>query len=79
VGWRGPRVGRWGRQVPVYDPPPAIVPAPREPLAPILDRWVAKRFSLDEVLLLMELEHEAGKQAVAEWFDSVVSEAGLAS
>jgi hypothetical protein len=62
-----------------YDPPPAIVPAPREPLAPILDRWVAKRFSLDEVLLLMELEHEAGKQAVAEWFDSVVSEAGLAS
>jgi hypothetical protein len=58
-----------------HDPPPAIVPAPREPLAPILDRWVAKRFSLDEVLVLMRLEQEAGPTAVSAWFEGVLSEA----
>ena len=31
------------------DPPPPIMGLPREPLAPIFDRWVAKRFSPDEV------------------------------
>ena len=61
------------------DPPPAIVPPPREPLAPILDRWVAKRFTLDEVSLLVKLEHEYGQTAVTTWFESVLAEVKLAS
>ncbi|MFT3916237.1 MAG: hypothetical protein QM704_19820 [Anaeromyxobacteraceae bacterium] len=61
------------------DPPPLIVPMPREPLAPILDRWVAKRFTLDEVAVLMKLEHERGSAAVTTWFDSVLDEVRLAS
>ena len=61
------------------DPPPHIVPEPREPLAPILDRWVAKRFSMDEVLVLMKLEQEAGPAAVKLWFEAVLDEVGLAS
>ncbi|MFO0581249.1 MAG: hypothetical protein U0229_03170 [Anaeromyxobacter sp.] len=61
------------------DPPPPIVPAPREPLAPILDRWVAKRFTLDEVAVLMKLEHERGQAAVTRWFESVLDEVRLAS
>ena len=61
------------------DPPPKIVPPPREPLAPILDRWVAKRFTLDEVTVLMRLEHEYGQPAVNAWFESVLAEVKLAS
>ena len=61
------------------DPPPRIVPAPREPLAPVLDRWVAKRFSMDEVQLLMRLEQDHGPEAVGAWFAAVVREARLAS
>jgi hypothetical protein len=57
------------------DPPPRIVPPPREPLAPVLDRWVANRFSADEVLVLFRLEHERGEAAVTEWFAEVVLEA----
>lgn len=57
------------------DPPKAIYPAPTEPLAPILDRWVAKRFSMDEVLVLMKLEQEKGPMAVSDWFRTVLSEA----
>jgi hypothetical protein len=58
------------------DPPPRIVPQPREPLAPVLDRWVAARFSADEVQVLFRLEHEYGEAAVAEWFEGVLVEAG---
>lgn len=61
------------------DPPPLIVPTPREPLAPILDRWVAKRFTLDEVAVLMKLEHERGQAAVTRWFESVLDEVRMAS
>jgi hypothetical protein len=61
------------------DPPPPIVPAPREPLAPILDRWVARRFTMEEVLVLVKLEHEAGQAAVKAWFEGVLDEVGLAS
>jgi hypothetical protein len=59
-----------------HDPPPVIVPAPREPLAPILDRWVAKRFSMDEVEVLLALEQERGPAAVTAWFRAVLDEAG---
>jgi len=58
------------------DPPPRIVPAPREPLAPVLDRWVAKRFSPEEVQVLFRLEHEYGETAVTEWFQEVLLEVG---
>jgi hypothetical protein len=61
------------------DPPPRIIPAPREPLAPILDRWVARRFSMEEVQVLMRLEQEGGQAAVKAWFDGVLDEARLAS
>jgi hypothetical protein len=61
------------------DPPPRIIPAPREPLAPILDRWVAKRFSMEEVLVLLRLEQDAGQSAVKEWFEDVLDEARLHS
>lgn len=62
-----------------HDPPPPIVPAPREPLAPILDRWVAKRFTIEEVAVLVDLEHEHGPQAVKAWFDAVLDEVRVAS
>jgi hypothetical protein len=58
------------------DPPPAIMGLPREPLAPIFDRWVARRFSPDEVDLLLELEHQYGDGALADWFAEVLVESG---
>jgi len=57
------------------DPPPHAIP--REPLAPHFDRWVAKRFSTDEVMLLFRMECEYGERAVGDWFAEVVREAGV--
>lgn len=57
-----------------HDPPQAI---PREPLAPHFDRWVAARFSSDEVLVLFRMECEYGERAVGDWFAEVVREAGV--
>ena len=59
------------------DPPPRVVGVPREPLAPVFDRWVAKRFDADEVAALFRLEFEYGEQAMAEWFAEVLVESGL--
>lgn len=56
------------------DPPTVAIP--REPLAPHFDRWVAKRFSADEVMVLFRLECEYGERAVGDWFAEVVREAG---
>jgi uncharacterized protein (DUF2236 family) len=61
------------------DPPPPIMGLPREPLAPIFDRWVAKRFSADEVNALFRLELEYGARALDDWFAEVLVEAGLVS
>jgi hypothetical protein len=58
------------------DPPPHQVP-PREPLAPVFDRWVAKRFTADEVQVLFRVELECGERAIGEWFDEVLYQAGL--
>ena len=60
------------------DPPPAVMGLPREPLAPIFDRWVARRFSPDEVDLLLQLEHKYGEHAPSDWFAEVLVEAGRA-
>ncbi|HET9552515.1 MAG TPA: hypothetical protein VFP50_06060 [Anaeromyxobacteraceae bacterium] len=57
------------------DPPPPVMGLPHEPLAPIFDRWVAKRFSQDEVNTLFRLEVEYGPRAVNEWFAEVLVEA----
>jgi hypothetical protein len=59
------------------DPPSPVMGVPREPLAPIFDRWVAKRFDADEVSVLFQLEHEYGERALGEWFAGVLVEAGL--
>jgi hypothetical protein len=58
------------------DPPPPIMGLPREPLAPIFDRWVAHHFSGDEVAVLFELEHQYGERAMVDWFAEVLLEAG---
>ena len=56
------------------DPPPPVFGIPREPLAPVFDTWVAKRFSGDEVSTLFRLEVEGGERAVARWFADVLFE-----
>jgi uncharacterized protein (DUF2236 family) len=61
------------------DPPPPVMGLPREPLAPIFDRWVARHFSADEVAVLFELEHQYGERAMADWFAEVLFEAGQAA
>lgn len=58
------------------DPPPPVVGLPREPLAPIFDRWVAKRFDAAEVQALFRLELEYGERAMSDWFAEVLLEAG---
>jgi uncharacterized protein (DUF2236 family) len=60
------------------DPPPPIMGLPREPLAPIFDRWVARHFSPEEVEVLFELEHQYGEHAMNDWFAEVLFEAGRA-
>ena len=59
------------------DPPPPVLGMPAEPLAPVFDRWVAKRFTQDEVNALFRMELEYGQRAVSEWFAEVLVEAGL--
>jgi uncharacterized protein (DUF2236 family) len=60
------------------DPPPAQSIAPRRSSdARAFDRWVAARFSAEEVQTLFRLEREYGEQALAEWFAEVAVEAGL--
>lgn len=58
------------------DPPPPVMGLPREPLAPIFDRWVAKRFSPDEVSALFHFEQVYGSRALSDWFAEVLVEAG---
>jgi hypothetical protein len=59
------------------DPPPRVMGLPREPLAPVFDRWVAKRFDADEVAALFRLECEYGEQAMSQWFAEVLVESGF--
>jgi len=59
------------------DPPPPVLGMPTEPLAPMFDRWVAKRFTQDEVAAIFRMELEYGQRAVSEWFSEVLIEAGL--
>ncbi len=47
--------------------------------APVLDRWIADRFSHDEVQTLFRHEREYGEEAMAEWFAEALLEAGVAS
>lgn len=58
------------------EPPPVAVP--REPLAPIFDRWVAARFTAEEVQVLFRVEIEYGERAIGDWFAEVLHDAGLA-
>ncbi len=41
-----------------------------------LDRWIAARFSPDEVQVLFRFEREYGEAALAEWFTEALLEAG---
>ncbi len=59
------------------DPPERLDPLPREPLAPVFDRWVASRFSSEEVNLLFCMEMEFGEQALSDWFEEVLAAAGF--
>jgi hypothetical protein len=56
---------------------PPLEALPREPLAPVFDRWVAARFTADEVQVLFRVELEYGEHAIGEWFAEVLYEAGL--
>jgi uncharacterized protein (DUF2236 family) len=58
------------------DPPPVAIP--REPLAPVFDRWVAQRFTPEEVGVLFRVELEYGERVIGEWFAEVLHEAGVA-
>jgi uncharacterized protein (DUF2236 family) len=58
------------------DPPPPVMGMPREPLAPIFDRWVARRFSPDEVSAIFRYEMVYGQRALSDWFAEVLVEAG---
>ena len=58
------------------DPPPPVIGLPREPLAPMFDRWVAKRFSQDEVSAIFQFEMVYGERALSDWFAEVLVEAG---
>lgn len=60
------------------DPPPPVMGLPREPLAPVFDRWVARHFNSDEVAVLFEREHQYGERAMVDWFAEVLFEAGRA-
>ncbi len=44
---------------------------------PDLDRWVAARFSPDELASLLRLDHQYGEDAVSEWFSEILLEAGV--
>ena len=58
--------------------PPALDGAlPSEPLAPVIERWVASRFSSDELQVLFRFEHEYGETVMGDWFSEVLAEAGL--
>ena len=59
------------------DPPPRVAGPSREPLAPVFDRWVAKRFEPEEVATLFRFETTYGERALSDWFAEVVLEAGL--
>jgi hypothetical protein len=58
--------------------PPALGGSlPTEPLAPMIERWVASRFSSDELQVLFRFEHEYGETMVGAWFSEVLAESGL--
>lgn len=59
------------------DPPPPIMGLPREPLAPIFDRWVARRFDPDEVSAIFRFEQLYGSRALSDWFAEVLVEVEL--
>ncbi|HTT71372.1 MAG TPA: hypothetical protein VMG32_09135 [Anaeromyxobacteraceae bacterium] len=59
------------------EPPALGGTLPREPLAPAIDRWVASRFSSDEVQILFRFEHEYGETVMGDWFSEILAEAGL--
>ena len=40
------------------------------------DRWVAARFSPEEIDVIFRLEREYGEQALDEWFTEIALEAG---
>lgn len=48
---------------------------PREPLA--LDRYVASRFTREEIDVLLRAEREYGEAEMSEWLAEVLLEAGI--
>jgi hypothetical protein len=60
------------------DPPPRMA-AGQAPFDPHFDRWMAARFSSDELQPIIRLEREYGERALAEWFAEIALEVGLRS
>jgi uncharacterized protein (DUF2236 family) len=54
-------------------------PPSRAPLDPQFDRWMAARFSSEELQAVIRLEREYGERALAEWFAEIALEVGLRS
>jgi hypothetical protein len=60
------------------DPPPRQALAPsRSQDAAHFDRWVAARFTPEELQAIFRLELEYGEYALAEWYAEVAFEAGM--
>jgi hypothetical protein len=61
------------------DPPQRVVLSSRAPFDPQFDRWMAARFSSEELQAVIRLEREYGERALAEWFAEIALEVGLRS
>jgi len=61
-----------------FDPPPVSIPGPGR-ADPGFDRWLAARFSPEEIQAVFRLEWEYGERALAEWLAEIELEAGMRS
>lgn len=61
------------------DPPPRAVLAGQAAYDPHFDRWMAARFSSEELQPIIRLGREYGERALAEWFAEIALEVGLRS
>ena len=61
------------------DPPPRVLAAGQPPFDLHFDKWMAARFSSEELQPIIRLEREYGERALAEWFAEIALEVGLGS
>lgn len=59
------------------DPPIRAARVDPATLPLLLDRWIAARFSADELDVLFRHEHLYGEEALSAWFAEALVQAGL--